>query len=284
MCDVLKVSRSGFYAWRHRKDSPPTATEEKRRERLDAIEGAFQSSRESYGYRKLHAALNRQGIACSANTVHADCQRAGIKSITRRKYRVKTTDSNHKHPIARNVLARDFTASKPNEKWLTDITYIDTLEGWLYVVVILDMFSRKVVGYAMADHLRTELVLSALKMALMRGRKIVGEVLLHSDRGVQFASEQFRDVLRLAGIGQSMSGKGDCWDNAPCESWFGKLKSEWIYPYDVYATRAEAELAIVEYIEMFYNSERIHQALGYQTPNEFEAKYCNEMELTTASK
>jgi transposase InsO family protein len=159
-----------------------------------------------------------------------------------------------------------------------------TLEGCLYVVVILDLFSRKIVGYAMADHSRAELVVSALKMALMRGRKIVGEVLLHSDRGVQFASEQFRDALQLADIDQSMSRQGNCWDNAPCESWFGKLKSEWIDPHDVYATRAEAELSIIEYIEMFDNSKRIHQALGYQTPNEFEEKYGNEMELTTASK
>ena len=137
---------------------------------------------------------------------------------------------------------------------MTDITYIDTLEGWLYVVVILDLFSRKIVGYGMADNMRTELVVSALKMALARGRKITGEIWLHSDRGVQFASEMFRDALRLAGIGQSMSRKGDCWDNAPCESWFGKLKTEWIYPHGVYATRNEAELAIVEYIEMIYSN------------------------------
>jgi len=248
-----------------------------------AIEEAFHASREIYGYRKIHAALRRQGVACSPNTVHADCQRADIKSITRRKYRVKTTDSNHQHPIANNVLNRDFTAFRPNEKWLTDITYIATLEGWLYVVVILDMFSRKIVGYAMADHLRTELVVSALKMALLRGRKIVGEVLLHSDRGVQFASEMFREALALAGIAQSMSNKGDCWDNAPCESWFGKLKSEWIYPHDVYVTRTEAEMKIIEYIEMFYNGERVHQALDYQTPNECEAKYFNEQWELTAT-
>jgi putative transposase len=178
-------------------------------------------------------------------------------------------------------LNREFTASRPNEKWLTDITYVAMLEGWLYVVVILDLFSRKIVGYATASHLRAELVVSALKMALMRGRKIVGEVWLHSDRGVQFASSEFRDVLRLAGIEQSMSNRGDCWDNAPCESWFGKLKSEWIYPQDVFATHREAELAIVEYIEMFYNGKRVHQALDYQTPNEFEAKYFDTLlELT----
>jgi len=280
MCEVLKVSRSGFYAWRHRQTAPPTSHEVKRQQRMAAVEAAFDASHGIYGYRKIHAALRRQGVACSPNTVHADCQRAGIKSITRRKSRVKTTDSNHKHPVAGNVLNRDFTASKPNEKWLTDITYVATWEGWLYVVVILDLFSRKIVGYAMADHLRAELVVSALRMALMRGRTIIGEIWLHSDRGVQFASSEFRDALSLAGIGQSMSGKGDCWDNAPCESWFGKLKTEWIDPHGMYATRKEAETKIMEYIEMFYNSERLHQALGYQTPNEVETKYRDAMELT----
>jgi putative transposase len=191
MCDVLKVSRSGFYSWRRRQKSPTvlTPTAKKRCERFAVIEEVFQKSR-------------------------------GI-----------------------------------------------------FVVVILDLFSRKVIGYATADHMRTELVVSALKMALMRGRKLLGDIWLHSDRGVQFASEQFRDALQLANIEQSMSRQGNCWDNAPCESWFGKLKSEWIYPHGVYATRKEAELSIIEYIEMFYNSERVHQALNYQTPNEFEAKY-----------
>jgi transposase InsO family protein len=273
MCDVLKVSRSGYYDWQRRKDAPPSPREEKRQKRAAAIDEAFKASRGIYGYRKIHAALRRQGIDCSPNTVRADCKRAGIKSITRRKYRVKTTDSNHDKPIAKNVLNRDFTASNPNEKWLTDITYVATLQGWLYVVVILDIFSRKIVGYAMADHMRAELVVSAFKMALQRGRKFAGEIWLHSDRGVQFASEELRAALRLAGVAQSMSGKGDCWDNAPCESWFGKLKSEWIYPHEIFETHTEAELKIVEYIEMFYNSERLHQALDYQTPNEFEANY-----------
>ena len=275
MCDVLKVSRSGFYAWRRRRKLPVvlTPTAKKRHERFAAIEEVFQKSRGIFGYRKLHAVLQTRGIDCSLNTVHADCKRAGIKSITRRKYRIQTTDSKHKLPIAKNVLNRDFTAFRPNEKWVTDITYVATLEGWLFVAAIIDLFSRKVIGYATADHIRTELVVSALKMALGRGRKLLGDIWLHSDRGVQFASEQFRDALQLADIEQSMSRKGNCWDNAPCESWFGKLKSEWIYPHGVYATRKEAELSIIEYIEMFYNSERVHQALNYKTPNAFEKAY-----------
>jgi len=191
----------------------------------------------------------------------------------RKKYRIQTTDSNHNLPVAENVLSRDFKAEKPNEKWVTDITYVATLEGFLFVVAIIDLFSRKVIGYAMADNMKTELVIAALQMAIDRGRKIAGEIWLHSDRGSQFSSEDFRGVLDLLNIGQSMSRKGDCYDNAPCESWFGKLKTEWIYPNGIYETRREAELSIIEYIEMFYNSKRLHQALDYRPPNEVEAEY-----------
>ena len=285
MCGVLKVSSSGFYDWRHRKDSPMTPTQKKRKERLDIIQEIFQQSHHIYGYRKIQVALGNRGVPCSPNTVYADCKRAGIRSVTKKKHRVRTTDSSHDLPVAKNVLNRDFKAKRLNEKWVTDITYVETFEGWLFVVAIIDLFSRKVIGYAMADHLRTTLVMSALRMAIHRGRKIVGEIWLHSDRGVQFSSEMFREALNVTGIGQSMSGKGDCWDNAPCESWFGKLKAEWIYPRGIYATRKEAEASIIEYIEMFYNSERVHQALDYCTPNEFESKYFDhEMTLTAVSR
>ena len=274
MCRVLKVSKSGYYDWINRKDAPPTATAFARQERCKLVEKIFCENHHIYGYRKICHALRRRGVACSLNTILADCQRLGIKSIVRKKYRVQTTDSNHANPIAKNVLDRNFKAEKPNEKWVTDITYVATLEGWLYVVAIIDLFSRKVIGYSMADHLRAELVVDALKMPLGRGRKLVGGLWLHSDRGVQFTSEQFRDVLNLVGIEQSMSRKGDCWDNAPCESWFGKLKTEWIYPKgEIFATRKAAELSIIEYIEIFYNSKRIHQALDYRTPNEVEIDF-----------
>ena len=274
MCRVLKVSKSGFYDWFKRQSAPPTPTEQARQERCELVEQIFREHRCIYGYRKIYHELRRRSIACSLNTIHADCKRLGIKSITRKKCRARTTDSNHAYPIAENVLCRDFKAEKPNETWVTDITYVDTLEDWLYVVAIIDLFSRKVIGYSMADHLRTELVLDALRMTLGRGRKLDSEVWLHSDRGVQFSSSAFRDVLNLVGIGQSMSRKGDCWDNAPCESWFGKLKTEWIYPTgEIFATRKAAELSIIEYIEMFYNSKRIHQALDYRTPNEVEIDF-----------
>jgi transposase InsO family protein len=282
MCKVLKVSKSGYYAWRKRQDAPPTQTEKARQERCEIVADIFREYKSIYGYRKTYHELRRRGIACSLNTIYADYKRLGIKSITRWKYRSQTTDSNHANPIAENVLNRDFKAEKPNEKWVTDITYVATLEGWLFVVAIIDLFSRKVIGYSMADNMRTEFVVDALKMAIGRGRKLTGDIWLHSDRGVQFSSSMFRDVLNLVGIEQSMSRKGDCYDNAPCESWFGKLKVEWIYPHGEYKTRAEAELSIIEYIEMFYNSKRIHQALDYRTPNEVEQEY--EKTLTSSLK
>jgi transposase InsO family protein len=280
MCKVLEVSKSGYYDWRKRQDAPPTPTELKRQKRCELVEKIFREINSIYGYRKIYHELRRQGLSCSLNTIYADCKRLGIKSKTRKKYRVQTTDSHHDLPIAKNVLCRDFRAEKPNTKWVTDITYVATLEGWLYVVAIIDLFSRKVIGYSMADHLRTEFVVEALKMAIGRGRKLTGAIWLHSDRGVQFSSAMFRDVLNLVGIEQSMSRKGDCWDNAPCESWFSKLKVEWIYPHGEYKTRAEAELSIIEYIEMFYNSRRLHQSLDYRTPNEVEREYENALNPT----
>lgn len=281
MCRALDVSASGFYAWKKRKDAPPTPREISRQKRRDLVEEIFNNNHRIYGYRKTFNVLRARGVACSANTIHADYKERGIKSVVKKKHRICTTDSNHSNPVANNVLNRDFKAERPNEKWVTDITYVETAEGWLFVAAIIDLFSRKVIGYSMADHMRTSLVVSALRMALMRGRKIVGEIWLHSDRGVQFSSEMFREALKVAEIGQSMSRKGNCWDNAPCESWFGKLKSEWIYPHGIYETRKDAEASIIEYVEMFYNSERVHQALGYKTPNEFESEYFDrEMELT----
>jgi transposase InsO family protein len=241
-----------------------------RQQRRSLIEEIFKERRSIYVYRKVHAELQRRGMTYALNTVYADFQALDIKSVTRKKYRVATTDSNHNNPIAENVLNRNFKAEKPNEKWVTDITYIATKEGWLYLVAIIDLFSRKVIGYAMADHMRTELVISALQMVIGRGRSIAKGIYLHSDRGVQFSATDFRDCLNFLKMEQSMSRKGDCWDNAPCESWFGKLKTEWIYPNGIYQTRAEAELSIIEYIEMFYNSRRLHQSLGYRTPNEVE--------------
>ena len=282
MDDALDVSTSEFYNWRKRTAAPPTLREQSKQQRRALIEELFNGSWKIYGYRKTCAVLRKRGVACSPNTVHADYKHRGLRSVVTKKHRVCTTNSNHKNPVSENVLARNFRSERPNEKWVTDITYVETHEGWLFVVAILDLFLWKVIGYTMADHMRTSLVVSALRTALMRGRKIVGEIWFHSDRGVQFSSEMFRDALRITEIGQSMSRKGNCWDNAPCESWFRKLKSEWIYPNGIYETREEATSSIIEYIEMFYNSEREHQALGYKTRNEFESEYFDhEMELTS---
>lgn len=282
LCRALNVSTSGFYAWCQRKDVPKSSNEKLKQKRLKFIETIFNESHQVYGYRKIHAALKKYGVMCSLNTVHAECKELGIKSRVRKKYRVCTTDSNHKNSVSDNVLARDFEAHAPNEKGVTDITYLETKEGWLFVVAIIDLFSRKIIGYAMADHMRTELVVSALRCALSTGRKPTGPIWLHSDRGVQFTADMFRDALKLAGIEQSMSRKGNCWDNAPCESWFGKLKTEWVYVREkVYATRTEAMASVMEYIEMFYNSQRLHQSLGYQTPNEFELQYYQRKEVLT---
>lgn len=273
MCKTFAVSRSGYYTWRKRKERPPTKTKQKQTERRAKIVEAFKNSRNIYGCRKIHARLNRDGLKCSPNTVHADCKALGIKSRTRKKFRARTTDSNHNLSVAENVLDRNFKAEKPGEKWLTDITYIATLEGFLFVTVIIDLFSRRIIGFSAADNMKTDLVVTALKRAIGNSRTVPNRVLLHSDRGVQFASEQFRNCLDLAGITRSMSGKGDCWDNAPCESWFGKLKTEWIYGHEIFVTRSEAERSVFEYIEAFYNRERLHQSLEYRTPLEFEELY-----------
>jgi len=273
MCESLDVSRSGYHSWKDRKNKPPTKAKQKQIERRGKIVEAFKESRNVYGCRKLHARLVREGIECTLNTVHADCKAMGVKSRTQKKFRVTTTDSNHGLPVAENILDRDFEAEKPGEKWATDITYIATAEGFLYLAVIIDLFSRRIVGWSAADHMKTELVVAALKMAVGNSRHVPDRLLLHSDRGVQFASDRFRECLTLAGITRSMSSKGDCWDNAPCESWFGKLKTEWIYGHKTFATRLEAERAVFEYIEVFYNRERIHQSLDYLTPMEFEKFY-----------
>jgi transposase InsO family protein len=200
MCKVLEVSKSGYYGWCKRQEAPPSTVEVARQQRRQLVVEVFNENKQIYGYRKVHAELRRRGKTYTLNTVHADFQALDIKSRTRKKYRVATTDSNHSNPIADNVLSRDFKAEMPNEKWVTDITYVKTIEGILFVVAIIDLFSRKVIGYAMADHMRTELVVAALKMVIGRGRNIVKGIYLHSDRGVQFSATDFRKVLNQVEI------------------------------------------------------------------------------------
>lgn len=275
LCKSIGVSRSGFYEWRDR----PVSDRRLRHDRLTrAAEDSFESSSHVYGYRKVHDDLAESGQAslkCSRETVRLIMrENAWFSRVKRRSRRVLTTDSDHRQPVAQNLLNREFSASRPNEKWLTDITYIETGEGWLYLAAVLDLYSRRIVGWAMDDHMQTVLISSALKRAV-RHRLPDRGLLHHSDRGSQYASEEYRAMIEINEFEMSMSRKGNCWDNAPMESFFGSLKTEWL-KFERLDTREQAKQAVFEYIEVFYNRKRKHQALDYQTPVEFEAQNNNQ--------
>lgn len=268
MCQVLGVSRSGFYAWARRAESARARAD---RELVDAIRDIHHKSRRTYGSPRIHAELRRRGKKCGRKRVARLMRENGIRAKTQRRFRVRTTDSNHSLPVAPNLIERDFTADAPDHLWVSDITYIPTGEGWLYLASIVDVFSRRVVGWAMEAHMRTSLVLAALQMAL--GNRQPGQGLVHhSDRGSQYASKVHREILAAHGIACSMSRAGDCYDNALKESFFHTLKVESVHGED-FATRADARAALFEYLEVFYNRQRLHSALGYMTPEEFEAAY-----------
>lgn len=266
MCQVLGVSRSGFYAWLKREESERSRVD---RELTGEIRLIHQGSRGTYGSPRIHRQLRRQGIGCGRHRVARLMQKSGIQGRARRRFRIRTTDSNHSYPIAPNRVGRDFTARRPNELWVADITYIPTDEGWLYLASIVDVFSRMVVGWAMESHLKSSLVQSALRMALDRRRPARGLV-HHSDQGRQYAAKEFQDLLRAHGLICSMSRRGDCYDNALQESFFHTLKVEHVH-HQRFATRREARISIFEYLEVFYNRERMHSALNYLSPAEFEA-------------
>jgi len=264
MCEVLEVSSSGYYAWR---DRHPSAQAQRREAVRQAVVESHEGSHRVYGYRKVHADVVERGLLCSAEMVRRVMRAEGRCARHRRRF-VITTDSRHDQPVAPNVLAREFAAERPNEKWVGDITYIWTEEGWLYLAAVLDLCSRRVVGWAMSRRIDAALVCEAMHAAL-RQRLPGGALLHHSDRGSQYASEAFADVLELHGIECSMSRKGNCWDNACMERFFCSLKTEWSNHYR-YQTRDEARQSIFEYIEVFYNRKRRHQALGYLSPVAFE--------------
>ncbi len=265
-CQVLEVSRSGYYAWRKR--TPCTAVV-RRQKLVEKIRTVHKGNRGAYGSPRVCQALHQQGEQVSENTVAKVMRSEEIRAKTKRKFTPRTTDSAHYQPVAENVLDRQFTADAPNQKWVTDITYIPTDEGWLYLAGVLDLFSRKVVGWSMADHMETQLVNDALSMAL--DRRDPGEGLLHhSDRGVQYASDSYTHRLSQRGIKMSMSRKGNCWDNAVMESFWATLKTE-LVNHERFATRNQARAAIFEYIEVFYNRVRLHSTLGYRSPEAFEA-------------
>lgn len=263
-CRVLQVTRSGFYAWRRRE---PSARARHRAALTDQIREAHTASRQVYGALRIHQDLLAQGQPCNRKTVAKCMREAGIRAKTPRPLRVTTTDSKHPYPIAQNLVNRDFSPSQKNETWVTDITYIPTQEGWLYLAAVEDLYTRQIVGWSMSDRIDSRLVVDALEMALQR-HPSESPLMAHSDRGVQYASEHYQRLLQQHGITCSMSRKGNCWDNAPMESFFATLKKELVHHED-YLTRAQARQSIFEYIEVFYNRIRRHSALGYLTPTQF---------------
>ena len=265
LCDALGVSTAGYYAWCDREAS----TQQQRRDALLVeIQTVHAEAKARYGSPRIHAELVDRGHDCCVNTVARIMREAGIASKTKRRFR-QTTDSNHKHPVAENLLNRQFEPESKNESWVADITYIPTREGWLYLAVVEDLFSRMVVGWSMDATMTSRLVVDALGMAVIR--RLPGSSLVaHSDRGSQYASEHYQQLLSEKGITCSMSRRANCWDNSPMESFFASLKKELVHHED-YATRAEAKASIFEYIETFYNRVRRHSTLGYLSPVNFEA-------------
>ena len=269
LCRVLQVSAAGYYNWVRR---PPSVTERRRDELAAAIRGIHADVKGRYGSRRMHAELVARQFPCSVNTVAKVMRSLGIQAISHRKFRVRTTDSSHEFPVAGNVVNQDFTAAKPNEVWLSDITFIPTREGWLYLAAVEDLYSRRVVGWSMGTSLESRLVVDALHMAVAQRFPDEG-LLAHSDRGSQYASEHDQRVLANHGITCSMSRVGNCYDNAPMESFFASLKKELVHHED-YPTIEAAKASLFEYIEVFYNRIRRHSSLGYVAPAEFESAEC----------
>ncbi len=266
MCRCLAVSRSGYYAWRKRLSSE-RATQDARLK--VEIAASHTTSRRTYGSPRILRDLREEGHRVSRKRVARLMRELGLAGRRKRRFRA-TTDSKHRFPVAPNVLMREFDVESPNTAWVTDITYLATSEGWLYLAVILDLFSRRVVGYAMSERIDRELVLEALREALAR-RPGVRDLVHHSDRGSQYASHDYREALDQAGIMCSMSRRGNCWDNAVAESFFGTLKTELLYELPL-QTRGATRSAVADYIETFYNVCRRHSSLDYRSPVEFELK------------
>jgi putative transposase len=264
MCRVLEVSPSGFYDWLGRPESARAAEDRALVAKIQAVHG---DSRRTYGSPRVHASLKAAGYRIGRKRVARLMRENDIRAKAKRTFQA-TTDSRHDHPVAPNLLDRQFTVAAPNMVWLADISYIPTREGWLYLAVVLDLHSRQVVGWAMDEEMPQELTLAALDMALKRRRPLPG-LMHHSDRGSQYAAKAYQARLAEHGIVCSMSRKGNCWDNAPMESFFHTLKTERVHHRD-YQTRAEARRDIFEYIEVFYNRQRRHSTLGYLSPVQFE--------------
>jgi len=265
LCETLEVSPAGYYAWLQR---PVSELQQRRDALVVEIRAIHAEVKARYGSPRMQKELVARGQECCVNTVAKLMRDNDIRAKTARKFRVTTTDSNHDLPIADNILDRQFNPSEANEVWVADITYIPTLEGFLYLAAVEDLYSRRIVGWSMDDNMESRLVVDALEMAVQR-RLPDEELLAHSDRGSQYASEHYQRLLGRHSITCSMSRRADCWDNAPMESFFASLKKELVHDAR-FATRAEARAAIFEYIEVFYNRQRRHSSLGYVSPAEYE--------------
>ncbi|MFV2005658.1 MAG: IS3 family transposase [Gammaproteobacteria bacterium] len=268
MCRLLSVSRSGFYAWLKR---PVSAREQQRIRVSTATEAMFIGFKKRYGAPRLTLELNAQGIDCCVNHVAQLLQEKGLRARNGKGFRYRARVESKTH-VSDNLLARRFKVEQPNLKWVSDITYIKVSRTWLYLAVVMDLFSRKIIGWALDNHMREGLILSALNMATSC-RDGTRNVLLHSDRGVQYRGHEYQDALKEKGIQCSMSRKGNCWDNAVMESFFGRFKVELIYAEN-YKSIETAKAGIFEYIEIFYNRQRRHSAIDYMSPNDYEQQYC----------
>lgn len=275
-CSALGASTSAFYEWRQRRDAAPTKRELDDRRLDHAIRVAFDENRGVYGRPRLRLVLREQGVVVGANRLRRKMREMGLNAKPRRRFK-NTTLSDHDERVAPNLLNRKFTADAPNRVWVSDITYIRTWEGWVYACFIIDLFSRKVVGLALADHMRADLVTRALDMAVSRRRPEAG-LILHSDRGSQYVSKAVRRRVRRYSFVQSMSRAGNCYDNAVSETFHDKLKQELIYRR-TWPTRRSVTLAVIEYVEQFYNSRRLHSSLDFLSPNQFEQQHAATMEV-----
>lgn len=277
LCRVLKVARGGYFAWLKR---PMSEREGANRALTEKIRVAFEENRQTYGSPRIYSELKEAGVPCSEKRVARLMRLADLRAVRPRRF-VVTTDSNHKMPVAENLLERQFTVSQPDRTWSADISYVWTSEGWLYLGVVLDLFSRRIVGWSMGARMERCLVLSALDMAIS-GRRPAPGLLCHSDRGSQYASHDYQKALSDAGIVCSMSRKGNCWDNAPVESFFATLKRELVYRTR-FTSRSEARLAIFTWIATWYNRKRRHSSLGYRSPEAFERQHQQEQQQAMAA-
>lgn len=266
-CTLLKVSVSGYYAWK--QQTRPVSKEQD--PLIPAIRALFEESRGTYGSPRMTAALRQLGYRCNRKRVARLMRMQHLVAKHRGRRRMKTTDSRHDLPIAPNLLQRDFSADRPNQKWVADITFIDTREGWLYLALVLDVFSRKIVGWAMDLHMETSLVEQAFRMALVQRHPSSGDLLHHSDRGGQYASHLYQQLLKAYGITASMSRTADPYDNALMESCIGTLKTE--CADHVFPSRQIARTELFAYLEGWYNRRRLHSSLGYLSPDQFEHRF-----------